>query len=60
MAAAVDAASSQASLCFGKAAEIAQLLVDSQCQMALSAGESNPDALADGCSDDRDTSPMGF
>lgn len=53
-------ASSRASLYFGKAAEIAQLLVDSQYQMAVNAGESNLNALAAGCSDDRDTSPVGF
>lgn len=52
--------SSQASLYFGKAAEIPQLLVDSQYQMAANAGESNLDALAAGCSDNRDTSPVGF
>lgn len=50
--------SSQA--CFGKAAGIAQLLVDSQNQMAVSAGESSFDALAAGCSDEKGASPMGF
>lgn len=53
-------ASSQASLCFGGASEIVQLLVDSQYQIAVSAGESNLDALAAGCSDERHASPMGF
>lgn len=45
-------ASSQASLYFGKAAEIAQLLVDSQHQMAANVGGSSLDVLAAGCSDD--------